>query len=217
MHRWCALNITWTPWIFIAGCRIFAAIIRGSQRSNQHITCMFSMLDKHIQLAHFSSISCNVHQWQDQVHYHMHLIPLEGYICKMWDLNIHPVSLIWSNSHLWWCMIILSCIIKLAIPLLEEANEGGNSCARPDHYEGHRQVSRRSKGAVGSQTHMDLGSEAISRHLKIMRVITTMLRSHCGTTNLLIDLLNILRHTNRETQELQLESTESVAERIYFL
>lgn len=44
-----------------------------------------------------------------------------------------------------------------------------------------------------------------------------MLRSHCGPTNLLIDLLNILRHTNRKTHERQLESIESVVKGIYLL
>lgn len=103
-------------------------------------------------------------------------------------------------------------MIKLALPLLEEADEGGDSCARPDHYEGQRQVSGGSKGAVGSQTHMDLGSEVISKRVTIMRAITTVL-SQCGSTNLLIDLLNILRHTNG----LQQESTESAAGRICLL
>lgn len=127
------------------------------------------------------------------------------------------MSLLFDNTgSLWWCCIILSCIIKPALPLLEEADEGGDSRARPDHYEGQRQVSRGSKGAVGSQTHMDLGSEVISKHLKIMRAITTML-SQCGSTNPLIDLLNILRHTNRKTQELPQESTVSAAERICLL
>lgn len=60
----------------------------------------------------------------------------------------------------------LPCIIKLAIPLLEEADEGGDPRARSDHHKGHRQVSRRAKGAVGPHAHMDLGSEAISEHLK---------------------------------------------------
>lgn len=34
----------------------------------------------------------------------------------------------------------------------------------------------------------------------IMRAITTMRRSHHGSIDLLIDLLNILRHANKETQ-----------------
>lgn len=88
---------TWTLWIFISGCRILAAIIRVSQRSNQHFTCMFSMLDMNVQLAYFSCISSNAREWRDQAHYHTfpHSIPLEGYICKMWALNIHHVSPIW--------------------------------------------------------------------------------------------------------------------------
>lgn len=48
-----------------------------------------------------------------------------------------------------------------------------------------------------------------------MRAITTMLRGHRGSVDLLIDLLNIPRHANKETQGLRQESAEYISERIY--
>lgn len=47
-------------------------------------------------------------------------------------------------------------------PVLEEADEGGHSSARPHHHEGHRHVGRGSEGAGRSQAHVDLGEKAIS-------------------------------------------------------
>lgn len=61
-------------------------------------------------------------------------------------------------------------LIHFAVPLLEEANEGGDARAWSDHYEGHRRVRGRSEGAVGSQTHVDLWSEAFRRD-SLLRVI----------------------------------------------
>lgn len=65
MHRWCALNITWTLRIFIAGWRIFTGTMCNTQPKNQHITCVFLMLDMN-HLAAYLVTSC------------VHLIPLEG-------------------------------------------------------------------------------------------------------------------------------------------
>lgn len=49
----------------------------------------------------------------------------------------------------------------------------------------------------------------------IMRAITTALRGHRGSVDLFIDLLNIPRHANKETQGLRQESAEYISERIY--
>lgn len=46
--------------------------------------------------------------------------------------------------------------------MLEEADEGGDSSARPHHHEGHRYVGRGSEGAGRSQAHVDLDVKAIS-------------------------------------------------------
>lgn len=52
------------------------------------------------------------------------------------------------------------------LPVLEEADEGGDAGAWPHHHEGHRHVSRGSEGAGGPQAHVDLGSKAIGKHFK---------------------------------------------------
>lgn len=89
-----------------------------------------------------NSTSTNAQRWQVQAHYHTHLTPLEGYTCRA---------------------TLLSARIRVSfLPLLEEADEGGDSGAWPDHHEGHRHVRRRSEGAVRPQAHVDLGSKAIS-------------------------------------------------------
>lgn len=56
---------------------------------------------------------------------------------------------------------------------------------------------------------------SVSKKIIIMRAITAMLRSHHGSIDRLIDLLNIPRHANRETQGLRQESGEYISERLY--
>lgn len=63
---------------------------------------------------------------------------------------------------------------------------------------------------------MDLGSEAIRKHLNNESNYNNAEES-MWPANLLIDLLNILRHTNEKTRELELESIESLGERICLL
>lgn len=77
---------------------------------------------------------------------HTHLTPLEGYIYEATLLS-EPMNV----QHL---------------PVLEEADEGGNSGAWPHHHEGHRHISRRSEGAGRPQAHVDLGSKAVSERFE---------------------------------------------------
>lgn len=153
MHRWWALNITSTLWIFIKGCVISAGNVCGTLRTNQHIArCLTRTFHWPTSAAIFGADSSAL------------LHALE----PKWEISKYAMSLLFGEKSHLCCKLIFYCVLKknISVPLLEEADEWSDSGAWANHDEGHWWIRGKPKRRVGSQTHMDLASKDIRAHLQ---------------------------------------------------
>lgn len=160
MHRWWALNITSTLWIFIKGCVISAGNVCATLRTNQHITrCLTRTFRWPASAAIFGADSSAL----------LHV--LESSWRKHFQ-NGRSQNMQWASylGKKVTCVASWYSIVRLkkhiSVPLLEEADEWSDSGAWANHDEGHWWIRGKPKRRVGFQTHMDLASKDIRAHLQ---------------------------------------------------